>query len=65
MPSRNTMSSRTFLKRLETKATDFHLVAVLLEKKKRRKDVRTKIGKFVYIAADMQTSWKKVKRMCM
>ena len=31
----------------------FHLVAVLFEKKrKRRKDARTKIGNFVYIAAD-------------
>ena len=40
-----------------------HLVAVLFEKK--RKDSRTKIGNFVYIAADMHTSWKKIKRMCL
>ena len=45
----------------------FHLVAVLFNKKreKRRKDARTKIGNFVYIAADTHTSWKKVKRMCL
>ena len=46
----------------------FHLVAVLFEKKKRkklRKDTRTKIGNFVYIAADMHTRWKKVKRTCL
>ena len=46
----------------------FHLVAVLFEKKKRRKgrkDARTKIGNFVYIAADMHTSWKKIKGMCL
>ena len=45
----------------------FHLVTVLFAKKenleKRGKDARTKIGNFVYIAADMHTSWKKVKRM--
>ena len=44
----------------------FHLVAVLFKKKKkRRKDTRTKIGNFVYIAADMHTRQKKVKRMCL
>ena len=50
-------ASRRFSKRLE----------ILLEKKKkkRRKDARTKIGNFVYIAADAHTSWKKVKRMCL
>ena len=29
----------------------------------RRKDARTKIGNFAYIAADTHTIWKKVKRM--
>ena len=45
----------------------FHLVAVLFEKKKkkRRKDARTEIGHYVYIAADMHTSLKKVKRICL
>ena len=44
----------------------FHLEAILFKKrKKRRKDARTKIGNFVYTAADMHTSWKKVKRMCL
>ena len=32
-------------------------------KQKRRKDAGTKIGNFVYIATDMHTSWKKVKRI--
>ena len=45
----------------------FHLVAVLFKekkkKKKTRKDTRTKIGNFVYIAGDMHTRWKKVKCM--
>ena len=42
----------------------FHFVAVLFEKKrKRRKDARSNIGNFVYIATDTDTIWKKVKRM--
>ena len=45
----------------------FHLIAVLLEKKKKkqRKDARTKIGNLVCIAADMHTHGKKVKRICL
>ena len=44
----------------------FHLEAILFEKRKKRgKDARTKIRNFVYTAADMHTSWKKVKRMCL
>ena len=45
------MSSRGFSKRLETKAIPSPHI---------REDARTKIGNFVYIAADTHTSWKKV-----
>ena len=57
------MFSRRFSKRLETKATFTSQPSC--SEKKRRKDARTKIGNFVYIAADKHTSWKKVKRMCL
>ena len=58
------MSSRRFSKRQRRKL--FTPRSRLVRKKKeKRKDSRTKIGSFVYIAADMHTSWKKVKGMCL
>ena len=67
----NAVEKYNFLEKLFEAVTDksyFHLVAVLFEKKKkerRLKDAMTKIGNFVYIAADMHTSWKKIKPMCL
>ena len=58
-PELDTMSSRRFSKRQRRKLLTprSRLVG------KKRKDSRTKIGNFVYIAADMHTSWRKIKRM--
>ena len=66
----NAVKKYNVLEKVFESVTDesyFQLVAVLLEKKKERrlKDARTKIGNFVYIAADMHTSWKKVKPTCL
>ena len=59
------MSSRGFSKQLKTKATFNSQPSCFQRKMTKNENGRTNVGNFVYTAADMRASRKKVKPTCL